>query len=51
MSEYIAEKVTECGEQRKKVAEMHNLFESAKQSLNNIITMLDEILIQEEDDS
>ena len=48
MSEYIAGKDTEREEMRKKVDEMHKLFESAKQNLDAIITMLDEILLQED---
>lgn len=47
MSEHIAEKDTEREEMRKKVDEMHKLFESTKQNLDAIITMLDEILAQE----
>lgn len=49
MSEYIAKKDPEREEMRKKVDEMHKLFEGAKQNLDAIITMLDEILTQEED--
>lgn len=48
MSEYIAEKDTEYDEMCKKVAEMHKLFEGAKQNLDAIITILDEILLQED---
>lgn len=49
MSEYIVEKDTKHEDRRKKVDEMHKLFESAKQSLDAIISMLDEILTKEED--
>lgn len=48
MPEHIAEKDTEREEMRKKVDEMYKLFESTKQNLDAIITMLDEILAQEE---
>ena len=48
MSEYIVEKDTKHEDTRKKVDEMHKLFEGARQSLESIISMLDEILIQEE---
>lgn len=48
MSEYIVEKDTKHEDRSKKVEEMHKLFESAKQSLDAIISMLDEILTKEE---
>lgn len=50
MSEYIVEKDTKHEDRRKKVDEMHKLFEGARQSLESIISMLDEILMQEEGD-
>lgn len=49
MSEHIAEKDMEREEMRKKVDEIHKLFEGAKQNLDAIITILDEILTDEED--
>ena len=48
MSEYSAEKDTEREELRKKVDEVHKLFEGTRQNLEAIITMLDEILAQDE---
>lgn len=49
MSEYFTEKDMGREEMGKKVDEMHKLFANAKQNLQAIITMLDEILEQEED--
>lgn len=48
MFEYIAEKDTEHEQMRKSVDAMHKLFDSAKRNLDAIITMLDEILLQED---
>ena len=49
MSEYIVEKDTKHEDTRKKVDEMHKLFGGVKQSLEAIISMLDETLMQEVD--
>ena len=48
MSEDIAEKDTERKEMCKKVDEIHKLFKGARQNLDVIITILDEILLQED---
>lgn len=48
MPEHIAKKDTEREEMRKKVDKVHKLFEVAKQNLDTIIAMLDEILTQED---
>ena len=48
MYEHIAKKDPEREEMRKKVDEIHKLFESAQKSIDAIVTMLDEILAQEE---
>ena len=49
MSEYIAEKDTKREKIRKKVDEMHKLFEGARRNIDAIITMPGEILVREDD--
>lgn len=48
MSEYIEEKDTEHEEVCQKIEKMHKLFESAKKNIDAIVTILEEILSQEE---